>query len=1085
MHFSVGQRKYTAMDLGPWNVCGQMTVLQGGFLLAEKLCHPKILKEIKKPDWALVGQPITVALKEINTVWDSQAPRPQSEDWTKRALAIIWAKILISRSKIDATEIEKKWKEDIFFSVGRMIPSINHVVLFELLKTLKVSKVFVELLLALPATLCCEELTLFVDYVASETSVEDINTFLDTWWAIMKHNEQKDETANIFSVVVNQYISASSDDFCLSPKRFKYDPDCLQTFVPGAGIVMALLDGLNRMKGNIASSKLKCFALANLAESLSVCALLDKDSDLLPIEIYLEKLATVIFVWQSDKKTQCHQNSLAAKVKEAERNVCAATVASDLKLSHESRCLGFQILKDLLLLWGDKCALVTTSDEEVCYESYRMRESLAFLVQHLNCFRETISLCGDERETVEDLRHSILSILEKIMKLNLKGRHDIVASIAVIIIKDRMVRYKEMCSLFASQRSWAFSTDWVDCLDENRVLFQEPELVFKLLETIMSSTFPDDMSEIKRTAEIILNCFNELSLPDKNRVLSGVLSTVGRKGLSQRLKMFTAGFQEELNTAFNQIAQSVSDQGLTKAASNVARLALLNPEATLKKACHFAVLNIGAHRFLAQILSSLPALSFKDTQNVEGTTTLLIDCLKVVCWGKLSSAREERQFLAFLTSFMESFETSEHQHSSAPLLLPADVTRVFVLPYLVDNFVNIQLSLQILHRALNIQKCVNGKGNHWVLSCSPFPLILSLCKLINGYTKYWQHSEAPPHLTMESKDLLVDILMQLCDVVILESQAFPESWTKSLFWLHRKMEHLDWTVCLRLKTLFGDHFKNEVPAPLFEVSRLSEDEWTPLQLREYGQGTGLMAWLECCCISWSMKDQMLSFLAVDTGSPEVINLFSKGFLVALIQVLPWCSPGEWKFLAGVVKSLLQKKFLHVPYSLEYVQFMPLLNLKPFTYDLQFSVLLLRGFQLLCSPSCSNWLPLEGWKHVARLYCSSIVEILESVKSRTSDQDVQEHRKQESDCIQEALFVYTQVFCHLLHIIAMMPDDSCEPLYFLSLEVLTLYEETAGADTSVNNLLRRTNEQHFLRSVAENVSNGEQRSTLLQKIGTFT
>nr|XP_033777506.1 gem-associated protein 4 isoform X2 [Geotrypetes seraphini]XP_033777507.1 gem-associated protein 4 isoform X2 [Geotrypetes seraphini]XP_033777508.1 gem-associated protein 4 isoform X2 [Geotrypetes seraphini] len=1059
------------MDLGPWNVCGQMTILQGGFLLAEKSCCPKILKEIKKPDWALVGQPITAALKEIDTVWDFQAPQPQNRDWTKRALAIIWTKILTSRSKIGATEVEKKWKEDISFSVGRMIPSINHVVLFELLKTLKLSKIFVELLLALPPSLCYEELTLFVEYVTSETSVEDITTFLDTWWAIMKHSEQKDETTSIFSIVASQYVATSSDEFCQSPKRFKYDPDCLQTFAPGSSILMVLLDGLNQMKGDIASSKLKCFALANLAEMLSVCALLDKDSELVPIEIYLEKLATVISVWKSDKKAQCHQDSLAAKVKEAEINLCAATVASGLKLLQESRYQGFRILKDLLLHWGDECTLVTAS-----YESYRMRESLAFLVQNLNCFMETGSMCRDERETVEELRPRILSILEKIMKLDVTVGQSTMVSIAVIIIKDRLIRHKEMCSLFASQRSWAFSVDWVDCLDENRALFQEPELVLKLLETIMSSVFPDDMPEIKRTTEMLLNCFSELSLPDKNRVLLGVLSTVGRKGLSQKLKMFTTGFQEELNTAFNQIAQSGSDQGLTKAASNVARLALLNPEATLKKACHFAILNVGAHRFLAQILNSLPALSIKDTQNLKGTTPLLIECLKEVCWGKLSSASEESQFLAFLTSFMES---SEHQHSSPPLLLPADVIRAFVLPYLVGNFVNIQLSLQILQRALNVQKCINGTGNHWVMSCSPFPLILSLCKLINGYTKYWQHSEASCYLTMESKDLIIDILVQLCEVVLLESQAFPESWTKSLFWLHRKMEHLDWTVCLRLKTVFGNHFKNEVPAHLFEVSRLSEDEWMPLQLGEYGPGTGLLAWLECCCVSQLMKDQMLSFLAVDTGSPEVINLFSKGFLVALIQVLPWCSPGEWKLLAGVVQSLLQRKFLHVPYSLEYVQFMPLLNLRPFTYDLQFSVLLLRGFQLLCSASCSDWLPLEGWKHVARLYCSSIAEILESVKSRTSDQDLQER-----DYVQEALFVYIQVFCHLLHIIAMMPNDSCEPLYFLSLEVLTLYETTAGADTTVNNLLRRTNEQHFLQSVAESVSNEEQRSTLLQKIGKF-
>ncbi|XP_068945812.1 gem-associated protein 4 [Petaurus breviceps papuanus] len=1061
-----------AMDLGPLNICEETTILHGGFLLAEQLFSPKALAELKKSDWEQVGQPIIEALREISSAIAQSHPHA----WTKKALIIIWAKVL-QPCPVTPSDTDASWQEDIFFSVGNMIPTINHTVLFELLKSLEASGLFIQLLMALPSNICRSELERFVEHVASDTSLQDVTFFLDVWWEMMKHKvDSKDPLLTQFRTMAHKYLS-SSDEFSHPPKRFKADPDAC----PIMSLLEVLLDGLKQIQNNITAPSLKCCAVANLADMLTVFALVEEDPQELSITVYLDKLATVITLWNSDTQNPYHQQDLAEKVKEAERDVSLTSLA---KLPNETLFVGFGYLHSLLQQWGEELQAVLNSSQRLSYGSYRLCDSLTSFNQNLKGYLDTRDLSKDEGQIVSELAECVKNFLRKTnMSLKGKSSEDITAAIAMAIIGQKMDRHMEMCYIFASEKNWAFSAEWLDCLVKNKALFREPDLVLKLLETVMTvNTLGREVPEAQaqEVTSLILDCYSDLSLLDKNKVLSGILSSWGWKGLSEKLVTYMEGFQEDLNMTFNQITQSASEQGLAKAIASVARLIVLHPEATVKKMCSLAMVNLGAHKFLAQILSAFPALRFAEgEQDPSLATSLLVACLKETVWGKLSSAKEEKQFLEFLSYLMNPPDQETSTIPLTPLLVPEEVIKVFVLPYLMLHMEEVDLCLRIFIQALEAKPCSDG---YWLLSCSPFPLLFILCQLLDSYTKYWQHPKAKRHLSLDSKDMVIGILEQLCEVVLpKEENPSPENWTKSLSWLHRKTEQLDWTVGLRLRTVFKGHFKCEVPATLFEICKLSEDDWTSQNHPAYGPGTGLLAWMECCCISVDTCEHMLSLLAVDTGNPEEVSFFSKGFLVALVQVLPWCSPNEWKCLHQLTKSLLQKQLLHVPYSLEYVQFVPLLNLKPFAQELQLSVLFLRGFQFLCSPSCSNWLPAEGWSHVVKLICSSLTDLLDSIKVQSLCPCVQ---GQERDLTQETLFVYTQLFCHILHIMAMLPEEVCEPLYVLALEVLSYYEVLSKSDTSTNSMLRKANERHFLKSIAENVGPREQRETLLQKINSF-
>lgn len=215
--------------------------------------------------------------------------------------------------------------------------------------------------------------------------------------------------------------------------------------------------------------------------------------------------------------------------------------------------------------------------------------------------------------------------------------------------------------------------------------------------------------------------------------------------------------------------------------------------------------------------------------------------------------------------------------------------------------------------------------------------------------------------------------------------------------------------------------------------------------------------MECCAISDSLQSTMLLHLSVDQCQPGHISMFSKGLLVALTQTLPCYSVSQWTRLLRVLRELISSGRLHVPFSLEYVEYLPLLDLRRFSCELRLSVLLLRVFQLLCGSSCNHWLSVNGWAHAGRLYSHAVREMMNSVRVKlplpssgastspkkqesgdscplsSSDKfpkmfkgcdadgppvtvkESQMEEEVETVLSKEVLFVLSQLFCHVQHV----------------------------------------------------------------------
>ncbi|KAM4627488.1 gem-associated protein 4 [Polymixia lowei] len=1002
----------------------ESAILQGGFLLADKLCLPASLCSLQKGDWTRVGQPILDAVRELcRQVEPNSSLNTSASHWTKKIICVLWCKLLCRESGED---IETSWKENPFFPIQNSLPEVNHVVLLELVKSMAATEIFGQLLLCLPQTQICTELTRLAQHVTcSPTSEDDVSLFLEVFWELWRgRDEGKEEErgeGSLEKMFTNQFARLSNQSASHSPqaaKRLKLDPS---TRPPSSSsvssfttdVLYVLFNVLRDIRDHITTTDICHQALSMSLDTLYTSFLIDR-AVVLPTEQKMNFLSKVVSLRErSDLKLS------SDLLKTAQRDLHASHSPSLFRPSQMTLTQALQVVTELTQFWQER-GLLTMSDSTIPrYSAFKLEQSVQRTLRALEGedVLETMREVEDQ-QTLRAMKTLLRGLLDSLAFPATESSPEVNARVTMAIINYRLEDYQDFAVLFAAEKSWAAGdSHWLDCLERNQPAFQQHETVITLASTLMSTchSHTADESLCRKLVKIIANIFSELPLQDKNKTLAAMLrlSTRGLFGGSLPSAM-TDSFGQELNMAFNCIIQggggaSAALGNLTTATSLVARVAFQNPEAALRYCCHSAVFNKGAFSLMAKILQQLPGLRGRGREDealgsgkvdggkeaeektdgrreAAGDRSLLCSCLQEAIRTKLMSANEKQQFLKFLVLLMTPVIEVVGEERRQSFLSPEEVVSAFVLPHLStveQGPVSMELSLQLLHSTLGLELQEPVSSPHWVLGCAPFPLLYILAQHLNQASKCWEQPPggAVPDLSMDTKELLVSVLTTLGQVVGGEVASAPSTWSRALFWLYNKIEELDWTVRFHLKPVWGEHFKNEVPSSLMTVCDLPEQEWSGLELPQYGQGTGLLAWMECCSISDSLQSTMLSCLSLDHRQPDHVNMFSKGLLVALTQTLPWCSVSEWARLLRTLRELLRSGRLHAPYSLEYVDYLPLLDLRGFSCELCLSVLLLRVLQLLCGSSCSHWLPVEGWAHVGRLYAHTVRETLESLRAK--------------------------------------------------------------------------------------------------------
>ncbi|KAM8854517.1 gem-associated protein 4 [Synchiropus picturatus] len=1033
----------------------ESAVLHGAFLLSDKLSHPASLSLLPKSDWSRVGQPILKALEEITGVPQSSS----SSCWTKKLLTAVWLKVLCRENDED---VETSWRENPLFALQNGLPGVNHVVLMELVKSLSAADVFAQLLLCLPDGDVCVDLERMAQHVLqSPTSEQDIRLFLDVWWALWKgRSTRADGDESMEEAFTSQFALLTHKPSGGTPqaaKRIRLDSSLPSA--PTLDVLHIFFQTLNNMKKDICSSDL-CLTALSICLDVLYTSFLIKDALVLPVKKKLSFLTAVV----REVKKQNPQliQELLCDLSTAHRP--ARFQSKQVTLSE-----GLKIVLELLHFWLQS-GLLTVSVPSC--SAVKLQHSVDRILEALE---EPHDATGVDLETFKDLLNSLRFPA-------IENNTEVSMAVAISIISHRLDDYHGFARAFAAEESWADCEDgWIDCLEQNRAAFQQQDTVVNLVTTVSAKLCSASVSQCKRMLKVVTDIFSMLPLEEKNKTLAAV-TRVSSKGFFRESapSVLSEAFEKELNMAFNCMIQGggakAAQGSLDTAVSLVARVAFQNPEAAVRSCCQAAVFNKGAFVLMARILQKLPGLRrSRDSEDVVGGS-LLCWCLQETIGSRTMTAGEKEQLVQFLTLLMRPGEGEEEAFVS-----PQELVNTFVLPNISgsgDASVDLELSLQLLESALHPEVA----RPRWLLECCAFPLLYVLAQLQHQTLRWW---EQPPeganrHWSMESKELVGSLLSRLAELVGAEAEADPSSCSRALFWLHHKVEALDWTVSLLLKPVWREHFKNEVPSSLLAVCELPEQEWSALEVPQYGPGTGLLAWMECCSLSDSLQSTMLSTLSLDQRQAGHLSMFSKGVLVALTQVLPWCTASQWSRLLGAVKELISSGRLHVPFSLEYVDFLPLLDLKSFSCELCMSVLLLRVFQLLCGSSCSGWLEADGWAHVGRLYALAVRDMINSLRVKLPVVPSPPPAAG-GERSQEVLFVLSQLFCHVQHIQVMMPGGQCEPLFLSSLEIISHYEAVMAAFPTCCSSLQSLNTQHFLSTITDNLENQEMKTVLQQKI----
>lgn len=1051
-------------------------VIQGAFLSANRVSS---LSFLQKSDWHRVGRSVLEALKEIS------GPK---EEKKKSLVCAVWLKLLSAEAEED---IEVAWRESPFFPLQNGFPELNRAVLLELVRSTASTDIYTRLLLCFPLSQLCFELEHLVQHISSSPiREEDVGLFFDVWWELWRSRDvQKDSEEELFTKEVVR-LSSKSNSLSQQPaKRLKLDTTDLHMSTSPAGDVLhILLYALKDLRDHVTTTELGFRALSISLDAFYSSFLIDT-SVMPPTEEKLQILSKVAMI----KKK--HNEKVSPEVlQDSLRDLQASRIPSQFKPIRLQLDEALGIITDLIEFWLKGDILKVEDSSNPSYFAFRLKLSLQNVIATLDKTSETV-----EYKTLKKLSESLCFSDVEITP-------EVSAKITMTVISNQMDDCQNFALLFAGEQNWATCDDsWVDFLEKNQSAFQQQNVLIQLTSSIMSkfNSGSANVTQCKKLIKVTADIFSRLSLDDKNKALAAMMgiSTRGFWGSSVPSAV-TTSFEQELNMAFNCIIQgrggaSASPQGnLNTAVSLVARVVFQNPEAAVRAVCNSAISNKGAFCLMAKILQQLPGLTVGD----EG---LLCRCVRDIIRTKQLSNSEMEQLVKFLSLLMQPIVTVEVEEGKRESFLsPQRVVNAFVLPNLSlkgKSCVDFEVSLQLLHSALCVDLQDSPPSSHWVMHCSPFPLLFVLAQLYNQTLRRWEQPTVCPRVplwSMETQELLATVLFDLGQVVGLEVAADPDSWSRALFWLYNKIEELDWTVHFLLKPVWGEHFKNEVPGSLFAVCDLPEQEWSRLDLPQYGPGTGLLAWTECCCISDSLQSTMLSCLSLDQSKPEHVNMFSKGLLVALTQTLPSCSLSQWSRLLRALRTLINSGRLHVPFSLEYVDYLPLLDLRKFSYELRLSVLLLRVFQLLCGSSCSHWLSQDGWRHVGTLYAYAVRDMIGSLKTKLPPSSSAKapvlpkiaEKSQTAEVLeverapsQEVLFVLSQIFCHVQHVQVMLPEGQCEQLFLSSLEILSHYETIMGAFPESSSALESDNTRHFFSTITDNLQNQEMKAVLKQKI----
>lgn len=679
------------------NCLSDFPVIQGAFLLAEKLCLPSNLASLQKEDWSKVGHPVLEAIREVSGL-DTFGPHLSTAgatavSWIKKVVCVVWLKLL---SRENDEDMEEAWKTSPFFSLQSGLPEVNHVVLLEAVRSMAAARVFSSFLLHLTHPQICAELERLVQHVKTcPTREDDVGLFLDVWWELWKGRDEEDksEEDKIEALFARQLASLCCESARVLPqaaKRLKLDQaeTSSSSSSLATDVLHILLCALRDIKNNVTSTELCLQALSVSFDAFYTAFLIDQETGPSPRERlhYLSQVAII--------KERNDENLNPELVREAQRDLRASYRPAQFRSSIMTLGEALKMITELAMSWQSSGLLKQCDSNHSSFWAFKLDQSVHRVLLALP---ETV----DEVMDVRAERNNLKQLLHSLGFQAIKVPTGVSARVAATIITHRLDGYQNFTALFASEEHWSAEEEqWMKCLENNQVAFQQCDTLIRLTATVMAKLDSGglEVSQCKKLMTVLADIFTALSFEEKNRALADMLALSTKGFLSYSTpSAVTESFEKELNMAFNCIIQGggrASQGNLNTAVSLVARVAFQNPEAALRSCCHAAIFNKDAFALMASILQQLHGLRGRqaredetqagsesmDVNDAASGSALLCACLREVAVTKSLSANEKEQLVKFVGLLMTPVIAVDGEEKKQSFLSQPELMNNFVLP---------------------------------------------------------------------------------------------------------------------------------------------------------------------------------------------------------------------------------------------------------------------------------------------------------------------------------------------------------------------------------------------------------------------
>uniref|UniRef100_A0A8C4QV01 Uncharacterized protein n=1 Tax=Eptatretus burgeri TaxID=7764 RepID=A0A8C4QV01_EPTBU len=1129
----------------PLLFCHRLARFHGALLLAERLFAPRALDVAGKADWQILRKPLLEVAGNICAPLQSDGELENDcLFWQFKLVALLWMKVLHQDSLKTANEyanipnpghgedlkthVERTsgnskrdgnddTQEDLFFAVNHMLPRLSRGLVFEFAREIRSAESVGRLLMLMPLPLQVQEAQALATHTLDGgASITGLDFFLTVWRSMLRLPHQCCTTTATGKVELAFTHNLDTNHMRPATKRARHDTPFLSHTAASPGLVFAMT--LKEVHLTFWEPRLWCQAISVLSDTLSKgiyfhcpdgslnkCTPLD-----LPLvqEHYLKQVASLLHFRLSAVCKTCEGvlEVSPSCLKWATSQVLEPFIPSARPfVCPTERQLALDVL--LHLLRKGQLNTDIRPDQAPDLERYCAIISLHRLAEVLD--KSSQALCDTDlavtRETCDVIKQACSIIQEPEHNIECKLEEALLAAVGIIDL--RLQEHVNMLHLLSSRADWILTETGLGCLERSMTAALLTQSIVITLSKTVAGILSDVVEEtsillqsLRRLRAVLLSSFDLLDPETRSGVLGTLLEVTSGQGLGfHTLNGLRSEVYTDVTLAFNRIAED--DHAAMLLA--VSRAGMQAPNIALQRALKLAMENMGTAKVLARVLRSIAPFSqpLHMLLNAERLQEggLLLASLLDLSWEELSFSESRRQcFLNFILYLVlpEPQSIDDAENESVVLGPPLSCTTLLHALSLSNlhrsTCQELDLALEVFERLLGV-----GRGK-WLIPDQAFPSLLCLTRLLHQFAVCWEQGKQSGALCVRQR--ATQLVEQICKLVLQMQEKTDLD--RSVKWLYHRTLHLDWCARLQLEPLTSQQFPLAAPSSLFAVCPVLREHWTPDANTEcnYGLGTGLLAWLECCAMATStVAWEVEHALNLDTNSREDVCAFGKGILIALSQLLPQCTIASWHRVLSLINRLVLQGALLVPYSPKHARWLPLVDLRPCYGPLCLSQLLVRVFQLLAGNECGNAgrvLSVGGWTHVARLAAITFQEALHLLqkvvgeKSWVADSEsfqkvgrekeeledstliresspndytdkpdhlwhheetlhnnMEEKRelpdKKEESAInaEAACFALSQLFAHTLYLMDLLSPDAQQPLFPVALELLAQAQGT--------------------------------------------